>query len=208
MSFDIKRGVIQGDIISPIFFVIALDHLVQRFDKSGDGVPVGHINSLRVLGYADDAAMCEGTVANMTTRLTEFADAALEHADMQVKLSKTYTQHVKAQVKTTAATAMEIAAKMKKYKHACEYAKAGCRERFKTKAGMRIHACSCNYNYGLTEEKWEVDKILAVYGKAERKLFLVKWTDRPGEDSWQKEHSLLQDGCMPVSYTHLRAHET
>ena len=45
--------------------------------------------------------MCEETVTDMTKRLTEFADAALEHADMKVKLSKTYTQHVKPQVKNT-----------------------------------------------------------------------------------------------------------
>lgn len=33
--FDIKRGVIQGDIISPILFILALDQLVQQVDTSG-----------------------------------------------------------------------------------------------------------------------------------------------------------------------------
>ena len=80
----------------------------------------------------------------------------------------------------------------------CEHAKAGCTQRFKTKTDMKIHSCSCTFNYGLTEKKWEVEKILAVFGRAERKLFLVKWTDHPDEDSWQKEHSLLQDGCADI----------
>ena len=84
---------------------------------------------------------------------------------------------------------------MKKYKHACEFAKAGCSERFKTKAGMRIHCAACNFNYGLTDKKWEVEKILTVFGRTERKLFLVQWKGCPGQDSWQKEHSLMQDGC-------------
>ena len=194
-TFDIERGVIQGDIISPIFFIIALDQLVQHYDKSGQGISVGHINSLRVLGYADDAALCEETVDGMTTRLTELADAALKEADMRVKLAKTYTQHIQQQEDVARATDKEIAAKTAKYKHSCTFAKAGCKERFKTKAGMKIHCRACNFNYGLTERKWEVEKITAVFGRAERKLFLVKWTDRSDEDSWQKEHSLLQDGC-------------
>ena len=62
---------------------------------------------------------------------------------------------------------------------------------------MKIHSCNCAFNYGLTDQKCEVEKILDVFGNATRKLFLVRWVDRPGEDSWQKEHSLLQDGCYP-----------
>lgn len=31
-TFDINRGVIQGDIISPVFFIIALDQFVQKYD--------------------------------------------------------------------------------------------------------------------------------------------------------------------------------
>mgnify|MGYP003327420054 FL=1 len=93
------------------------------------------------------------------------------------------------------ATAGEIKVKMSKYKYACEYAKAGCKERFKTKAGMRVHCTTCNFNYGLTDREWEIEEILAVFGKAERKLFYVRWVGHPGEDSWEKEHSLLMDGC-------------
>ena len=144
-TFNIEHDVIliQGDIISPIFFIIFLDQLIQTYDKSGQGITVGHIKSLRVLGYADDAAMCEGVVDDMTT---EFADATREHAGIQVKLAKTYSQHLQLQEKVEKATDEEVTAKTQKYKYACIYAKAGCKEHFKTKSGMKIHYRECNFN--------------------------------------------------------------
>ena len=193
--FEIARGVIQGDIISPIFFIIALAQLVQEYDTSGTGISIGHINAIRVLGYADDAAMTEWRVQDMTTRLTEFADAAVEHADMKVKLSKTYSQIVCRQEKVGALTEEAIKKMMKSYKYACTFAKAGCTQRFKTKKGMAIHACSCSFNYGRTEEAFPVEEVLEVFGKATRKLFLVQWEGYPGQDSWVPEDSLIQDGC-------------
>ena len=87
--FNIARGVIQGDIISPIFFILALDQLIQTVDTDGEGVSVGHIRSIRVLGYADDVAMIEKEVEDMSKRLTKFADTAVKHADMKTKLAKT-----------------------------------------------------------------------------------------------------------------------
>ena len=196
-KFNIARGVIQGDIISPIFFIIALDQLVQNHDLGGKGVSAGHIKEIRVLGYADDASMCDEAVNGMTTRLTNFANAAQKEADMKVKLAKTFSQHVQPLQIIGKITDEEVEQRMRQYKHACEFVKAGCTQRFKTKTGMKIHSCNCNYNYGLTDEKWEVEKIIDVFGKSTRKLFMVKWKDKPGEDSWQKEHSLLQDGCYP-----------
>ena len=59
-SFKIGRGVIQGDIVSPILFILALDQLVQKFDRGGKGVRCGRIIKIRVLGYADDAALLAG----------------------------------------------------------------------------------------------------------------------------------------------------
>ena len=67
----------------------------------------------------------------MTVRLTNFADAALREADMKVKLSKTFTQHIQPLRQVDVTTDAEVAKKMKKYKHVCEFAKAGCTQRFK-----------------------------------------------------------------------------
>ena len=32
-SFNVGRGVIKGDIISPVLFILALDALVQQYDS-------------------------------------------------------------------------------------------------------------------------------------------------------------------------------
>ena len=60
---------------------------------------------------------------------------------------------------------------------------------------MTIHNNACNFEYATTDTKDKVEVILAVFGKAEHKSFLVRWTDFPNEDSREKEHSLLQDSC-------------
>ena len=42
-SFNIGRGVIQGDIISPVLFILALDALVQKYDSvQGKGLKYGN----------------------------------------------------------------------------------------------------------------------------------------------------------------------
>ena len=195
------RGVIQGDIISSIFFIIALDELVQNNDRSGTGISVGHMKSLRTLGYADDASMLEWHVEDMTVRLTEFANAALEREDMKVKLAKTFNQHLQRQEKVGKITTQMLDKKMQSYKYQCEFAEAGYTQRFKTKRDMKIHMCTCIFNYGTTDEAYQVDEITTVFGKAERRLFKVKWDGYTGQDSWVPEHSLLQDGCMEAIKT-------
>ena len=156
--FQIERGVVQGDIISPILFIIALDQIVQETDTRGLGVNVGNIKDLRVLGYADDAAMISMTVEEMTQRITTFADAALSKADMLTKLSKTWSQHVCKQEKQAPATSAEIAAKEASYKHPCYFAADGCTARFKTKQGMLTHTTTCSFNYANTSRYFAVEK--------------------------------------------------
>ena len=46
-SFAVRRGVIQGDFISLVLFVLALDELVQVLDTQDNGVSVGCIQNLR-----------------------------------------------------------------------------------------------------------------------------------------------------------------
>ena len=101
-AFNVGRGVIQGDIISPVLFILALDALVQQFDSvRGKGFKCGRILRLDVLGYADDVALISETVEDMTRRLTAIADGAKDHADMNVSMPKTFTQHVHKRDKLT-----------------------------------------------------------------------------------------------------------
>ena len=81
--FDIARGVVQGDIISPILFILALDQLIKAHDVLGTGVKCDSGLVTRVLGYADDSALLEPNVDDMSARLTSLVDAAKREADMQ-----------------------------------------------------------------------------------------------------------------------------
>ena len=131
----------------------------------------------------------------LSTRLTRFADAAADKADMHVKLPKTFTQHVKVQQKVTPASAKEIKKIEDKYEFPCLFQGAGCDARFKTKSGMLTHTSSCPYNYDTTQNFFEIERIVGVYGHNRRKLFKVQWRGYKGADSWEPEHSLLRDGC-------------
>ena len=93
-KFNIGRGVIQGDIVSLVLFILALDQIMQLYDKDVKGVRCGRILRNKVLGYADDAALADYTVNSMTERLTKIADGSKNDADMDINMSKTFSQHV------------------------------------------------------------------------------------------------------------------
>ena len=80
--------------MSPLLFILALDQIIQKYDRAGKGVKCGKELTVRVLGYADDAAMAEEEAADMTTRLTAVADGSEKDADMTVRMDKTFTHHV------------------------------------------------------------------------------------------------------------------
>ena len=54
-TFDVKNGVKQGGILSPILFCLYIDELLIRIKDSGLGCHIGHL-SYASLGYADDVS--------------------------------------------------------------------------------------------------------------------------------------------------------
>ena len=50
-KFEVSRGVIQGDIISPVLFILALDQLMQVNDKDSEMVTCGRILKLKAVSY-------------------------------------------------------------------------------------------------------------------------------------------------------------
>ena len=50
MWFNMYWGVPQGGVFSPLFFILALDHILMNNDKSIADI----INERKILAYADD----------------------------------------------------------------------------------------------------------------------------------------------------------
>ena len=191
--FNVGRGVIQGDIISPVLFILALDALVQQFDSvKGKGFKCGRILRLDVLGYADDVALISSTVEDMTRRLTSIANGARDNADMHVSLPKTFTHHVHKRDKLKV-TAAEAKAEENKYKFKCDF----CPRRFKTDKNMQIHRCNCIYNYDTTQEVYEVEEVVGAFGHVDNRWLLVKWKGYD-DPEWNRQHLLERDGCHEV----------
>ena len=191
-TFKIGRGVIQGDIISPILFILALDQLVQEFDGDGEGIKCGRTLRLKVLGYADDAALIDEHADAMTKRLTTLANASEAKADMKINMAKTFTQHVFKRDDITV-TKEEAAAAEAGFKHKCDF----CKRRFKTQRHMLIHRANCSHNYDTTDEVYEVEDIIDVFGSKDARWFNVKWKDY-AEPEWEREHLLRRDGCGDI----------
>ena len=188
-SFKVCRGVIQGDIVSPVLFILALDQLVQTVDRSGTGVKCGRILKIRILGYADDAALAEPKIKDMTTRLTNLANASVSEADMHINMDKTVSQHIHKR-EPIAVTTEEVATAESKYDHKCDF----CQRRFKTNRAMLIHRASCVHNYATTDEVFTIEKIVGVFGHVDARWFLVKW-EGYDEPEWEREHLLTRDKC-------------
>ena len=59
-SFPINRGVLQGDITSPLYFILALELILQKHDWRVDKEGISFADVLlHTLGYADDVAIIE-----------------------------------------------------------------------------------------------------------------------------------------------------
>ena len=188
-SFNVARGVVQGDIISPILFIIALDQLVRTHDQQGNGITCAPTLNIRILGYADDAALLERELDIMLQRLTTLADGARQDADMQVKMAKTFSQHV-GRRESAAVEHEEAVAVQKEYKNECGF----CGRRFKTKRAVKIHEASCVHTYGTTDEYYVVERIVGVFGRLDQRWFLVKWEGYT-EPEWERGRLLERDGC-------------
>ena len=120
---------VYSDIISPIFFILAMEQLFRTYDKSPAGVSVGNYLQIGVLGYADDAALVSLSPTLMSERLTSVASGSTNEADMTIHKDKAKNMIVARQSKLRCPTVTEIQATEAEYKHECEF----CGRRFKTK---------------------------------------------------------------------------
>ena len=69
--FNIERGVLQGDIFSPVCFIACLDRIFRLYDTVNPGMTVGtgaHTVRMAKFEYADDAALIDEDAGQATAR--------------------------------------------------------------------------------------------------------------------------------------------
>ena len=96
-KFPIRRGVLQGAITSPLYFILTLELILRKFDARQDkGVPCMAI-MIHTLGYADHVALMENGeedgITRLSDRVTKISKGSREEADMSVSIPKTMTLH-------------------------------------------------------------------------------------------------------------------
>ena len=190
-SFKVRRGVIQGDIISPIFFILAMEQVFRLHDPSPAGVSIGNYLQIGVLGYADDAALTSLSADRMNQRLSSVSRGSKADADMDIHKGKTKNMVVERQAKMQLPTEAAVKKMEATYAHECEF----CGRRCKTARGLKIHKAACNKQHGLTDEEYIIERINATFGTPQDRWYRVEWQGHPGKDSWEPERSLIRQGC-------------
>ena len=102
-TFNISRGVLQGDIFSPVAFIAGLWKIFAAHDTlDGAGLTIGESPNrvrIRALEYADDAGFADNNAEVATERLTAVSRGSREDASMVISVPKNKAMHIR---KTTA----------------------------------------------------------------------------------------------------------
>ena len=188
-TFPVNRGVLQGDKVSPMNFILALQLLREIHDIRG-GMEVEAGNKFRIdcLEYADDAALIDMAVERCTERLNALAEGAKRDADMEISIPKTEVMHVKNQAAVSPATLKDVKELQEQdiLKFKCEF----CDAAFTTKTGLAHHQrewCG-EATREAFEEEYEVDQIVEARGLPGRRFYLTEWVGYPKDEAtWEPE---------------------
>ena len=132
----ISRGVLQGDIFSPVAFIAGLWRIFTIHDTPNAGIVLGtapHTVKVSSLEYADDAGLLDATVTEASTRMTAISLGSREDAAMIISVPKTKAMHIHKTIQVTETKEEEIEALH--LKHKCP----DCQRAFPTIHGLRVH---------------------------------------------------------------------
>jgi hypothetical protein len=107
--FPIRRGVLQGDILSPLLFVICLNSIWKRVASTKDGWQITPEWLLDELSYADDIALLDTQPTSSERRLQTLNDVAKSVAAMQISRPKTMRMMIGRKMQVGKTTEEDIA---------------------------------------------------------------------------------------------------
>ena len=134
--FNIERGVLQGDIFSPVCFIAGLDRIFRLHDHVNAGMTVGtgaNTVYMSKCEYADDAALIDENAGQAAARVTSLATGSLEDAAMMISAKKSKVMHIHKMTRTSVTTEADVAEL--NLLHKCD----SCSREFTKLRGLRIH---------------------------------------------------------------------
>ena len=185
-TFPVGRGVLQGDKVSPICFIMALQLIRQLHDIRGGAEVEGNGEKVKIdcLEYADDAALIDMAADHAIKRLNTLAEGAKKSADMEISIPKTETMWVKKQSAISPITQRDVQRFKENLRFECEF----CGACFPQKSSLNKHQeewCG-EAERGTYEEEYAIERILEARGLPERRFYLTKWEGYPEEEStWE-----------------------
>ena len=136
-DIPVRRGAIQGDIPSPVIFLVALDRLLKEHGGLNTGIMVTEELLLSDLEFADDAALPNEDTDTASNRLTHLDEKAREEAGMSISVPKTKVQHIMHRPKVSQTTEDDITSlpSEKQFKFKCD----ACEMTYPTNHGLAVH---------------------------------------------------------------------
>jgi len=136
-NVSVNRGVIQGDIPSPVCFLVALDKLLKDHVSRLGGIQLTASLHLSSMEYADDGNLPDEDVDSATNRLTILDTNAQQEAGMKISIPKTKAQHIRPRPIVTQTTEDDVDTlpPEKKFKHVC----SKCTMSYPSRHGLRVH---------------------------------------------------------------------
>ena len=108
-EITIRHGAIQGDIPSPVYFLVALDRLLKEHGGTAEnGIQLTPDLILNDLEYADDAGLADKNVELGSPRITNLDSKANEEAGMSISVPKTKVQHIREKPSVSETTESDI----------------------------------------------------------------------------------------------------
>ena len=183
--FPVDRGVVQGDITSPLYFILALQLILHMHDSSPDkGVTLAE-SVVHTLAYADDIALANDGdntgIVKLSERISSVSAGARNDGDMDVSIRKTKALHVRQQDEVTPTTSEEA-------KQVCKFVcrHLDCNHCFTSMRGLAIHEAKCP-----NKDNFKVDKIIACRGGVTKISYLIRWSGYgPEADTWEPRSNL------------------
>jgi hypothetical protein len=190
-KFQVDRGVIQGDIFSPLCFIVALESIMRKHGGKGTVTAFGVL--IDRLEYADDAALIDRDSVLAAQRVTRLCAGGLADADMDISAPKSKVLFCRPRIDTgpilpedyTDAALKELDLK---FEHRCPHCDRGFDSVHGCNGHIAQHCELARVQYHA--EEFEVE-VIDARGSPDRRFYLAAWKGYSADTaSWKHERSM------------------